>query len=282
MTSTTVDRSNVDQARAWDGDEGAYWAERAAAFDRSVAGYDPALFAAAAIRPGDEVLDVGCGTGTVTREAARLARPGRVTGIDLSGRMIEVARAAAARDGLDTVSFVQGDAQVHPFPDGSFDLVVSRTGAMFFGDPPAAFGTLRRALRPGGRLALLVWQAAERNEWIGAVSTALTGRPLSPPPGAPGPFSLGDPDHVRSLLTGAGFAGVAVTGVEDVMHFGPDADSAYGFLTGLLGWMVGDLDGERRRAALAALRRDIEAHVTPDGVRYGSAAWIVTAHRPEG
>ena len=271
MGTIEVDRTNVEQARAWDGDEGAYWADRAAAFDRSVAGYDRALLAAAAVRPGDEVLDVGCGTGHVTRAVAALARPGTATGIDLSGRMIEVARAAGG------AAYVQGDAQVHPFPAGAYDLVVSRTGAMFFGDPDAAFANLRRALRPGGRLVLLVWQAAERNEWIGSVSAALTGRALSPPPGAPSPFSLGDPERMRALLGGAGFAEVTVDGVEAPMDFGPDAESAYGFLTGLLGWMVAGLDEAARAAALAALRRDVEAHATPDGVRYGSAAWLVTA-----
>lgn len=266
-----VDPSNGEQARAWDGNEGAYWAERAEAFDRSVAAYDRALLDAAAVRPGAEVLDVGCGTGHVTRAVGRSAAPGTATGIDLSGPMIEVARAAGG------AAYVQGDAQVHPFPAGAYDLVVSRTGAMFFGDPDAAFANLRRALRPGGRLVLLVWQTAERNEWIGAVSAALTGRALSPPPGAPGPFSLGEPERVRSLLGGAGFAGITVTGVREPMDFGPDAGSAYGFLTGLLGWMVAGLDSDRRAAALAALRRDIEAHATPAGVRYGSAAWLVTA-----
>lgn len=267
----TVDVANREQARAWDGDEGAYWAGHAAAFDRSVAGYDAAFLGAAAIRPGDEVLDVGCGTGHVTRAAARLARPGTATGIDLSGPMVAVARAAGG------AAYVQGDAQVHPFPAGAYDVVVSRTGTMFFGDPPAAFANLRRALRPGGRLVLLVWQAAERNEWIGALSTALTGRPVAPPPGAPGPFSLGAPDRLRALLDGAGFAGVTVTGVAAPMDFGPDPDSAYGFLTGLLGWMVRDLDPDRRAMALAALRRDVEAHATPAGVHYGSAAWLVIA-----
>lgn len=204
-----VDPSNAEQARAWDGDEGAYWAARAEAFDRSMAGYTDDLLAAAAVRPGDEVLDVGCGAGQVTRAAARSAEPGRATGIDLSGRMLEVARAAAAREGLDTVSFVRGDAQVHPFPTAGYDLVVSRTGTMFFGDPAAAFGNLRRALRPRGRLVLLVWQAADRTEWIGALLTALSaGRPVPvPPPDAPGPFSFGDPDRIRALLTGAGFGG---------------------------------------------------------------------------
>ena len=109
--------------------------------------------------------------------------------MDLSAHMIDVARRRAASEGLPNARFLHADAQLHPFPPGGFDVVISRTGAMFFGDPPAAFGNLARALRPGGRLALLTWQPAARNEWFGAFWTALTGRDElpSPPPGAPRP-----------------------------------------------------------------------------------------------
>ena len=274
-----VDPSNADQARAWDGAEGTYWAGHPDAFDRTMAGYDPGFLAAAALYPGDQVLDVGCGTGLTTRAAARLCAPGRALGVDLSGRMIEVARGAADRAGLINASFEQADAQVHDFGAGLWDVVLSRTGVMFFGRPAAGFANLRRALRPGGRLVLLVWQPYERNEWIQVVRTALAaGRDLpAPPPDAPGPFALGDPDRLRSLLAGAGFAGIELADVRQPMDFGPDAGAAYDFLTGLLGWMVAGLDDAARSAALATLRRTLERHATAAGVRLGSAAWLVTA-----
>jgi SAM-dependent methyltransferase len=271
-----VDPTNAAQLRAWDGAEGDYWAAHAGLFEESLAGYDAALFAAAAIRSGDHVLDVGCGTGSTTREAARRADRGSATGIDLSGAMIAVARAGSH---LPNVRFLQGDAQVYPFPTGAFDVVVSRAGAMFFGDPAAAFANLARATRPGGRAVLLVWQAFERNQWLAEISTALAaGRDLpAPPEGVPGPFALADPDRTRGLLTGAGYTGVEVTDVREPLNFGPDPDTAHALVAGLLHWMVADLDPPTRTRALADLHTTLSAHDTPRGVELGSAAWLVTA-----
>src|SRR5918992_2952013 len=182
-TIPTVAPSNFAQQQAWDGAEGDYWAANATRFELSTAGYDAAFFAAANLRPGDHVLDVGCGTGATTREAARRAPGGTATGIDLSAAMLDVARATATQEGLRGVDFLHGDAQVHPFSSAAYDVVLSRTGAMFFGDPIVAFANLARATRPGGRLVLLVWQAFERNQWMVAVSGALAaGRQLPSPP----------------------------------------------------------------------------------------------------
>jgi SAM-dependent methyltransferase len=283
-TMTPVDPTNAAQLQAWDGPEGDYWAAHAARFEKSMAGYDSALFAAAAIRPGDHVLDVGCGTGATTREAARRANAGTATGVDLSGAMIAVARSAAVRTGVGNACFLQGDAQVYPFPTAGFDVVISRTGAMFFGDPAAAFANLARATRPGGRLVLLVWQAFERNPWIVRISTALAaGRePPAPPDGAPGPFAFADPNRLRGLLTRAGYTGIEVADVREPLNFGRDPDTAHTLLAGLLHWMVADVDPPTRAHALAALRATMAAHHSPRGVELDSAAWLVTATRREG
>jgi SAM-dependent methyltransferase len=274
-----VDPGNVEQAQAWDGAEGDYWAEHADRFDRSLAGYQPAFLDAARIERGDRVLDIGCGTGQDTRAAARRAGDGCALGVDLSARMIEVARRRAVREGLPNARFARADAQIHPFPPAGFDLAISRTGAMFFGDPVAAFGNIARALRPGGRLTLLTWQPAARNEWFGACWTALTGRDElpTPPPGAPGPFSMSDPARMRTLLSGTGFTDIQIIGRTAPVHFGRDAADAQQFLLGLLSWMLRDRDDpDRGRAALLAALHD---HQTPHGVCFGSAAWLVTAHR---
>ena len=278
----TVHPGNAAQLRAWDGDEGRRWVTHADVLERSTAGYDAALWEAAALTPADRVLDVGCGTGSTTRAAARQASAGTVLGVDLSGPMLEVARHRAAAEGLANVSFLQADAQVHPFPEASVDVVVSRTGAMFFADPVAAFTNLARALRPGGRLALLVWQGADRNEWFGAFTTALAaGRePPAPPPGAPGPFAFADPARVREVLTAAGLAEVAVAGHEQPEWFGPGVAAAQDLVLGLLGWLLDGLDESGRAAATAALRDTLTAHEQPDGVWFASAAWLVTARRP--
>ena len=286
MTDTAPDAhpSNADAARAWDGTEGAYWTEQEAIFDRSVARYQQPFFAAAGITPGDHVLDVGCGNGQTTREAARLSAPGgSALGVDLSSRMIERARQRAAEGGVANCRFEQADAQIHPFVPGGFDVAISRTGAMFFGDPVAAFTNIARALRTDGRLALLVWQSLRQNEWILEFSRALAAeRPLpEPPPDAPGPFSLADPDRVVAVLSAAGFVGVTLESANELMYFGDDVDDAYRFVRGIgfTDGMLRDLDDETRARALEALRATIAAHDTGDGVLYSSATWIVAARR---
>jgi len=277
--------SNRDAAAAWNGDDGAHWVRNAGVYDRSVARYHGAFLAAARIAPRDRVLDIGCGSGQTTRDAARIAHLGTVLGVDISRPLIENARRTAQAETVTNASFVQADAQVHPFEPASFDVAISRTGAMFFGDAGAAFTNVARALRRGGRLALLVWQTPDRNEWVTNFSAALlAGRPPAPPPppDAPGPFSLADPDRVRSLLDAAGFAGVELEGVAEPMWFGEHAEAAFAFVgsLGFTRWMLSDLDDDGRSAALSALREDIEAHAAaPDGVVYESAMWIVTATR---
>ncbi len=274
-----VARSNVEQAGAWDGAEGAYWAEHADRFDRTMAGYQASFLDAARIDRTDRVLDIGCGTGQSTRAAARLAEAGHALGVDLSASMIDVARRRAAREGLRNAGFERADAQIHPFPAGGFDRAVSRTGAMFFGDPPAAFANIARALRPGGRLTLLTWQPADRNDWFGACWTALTGRHRlpDPPPGVPSPFSLSDPDRVRALLRSTGFTDIRISARAEPVYVGRDPADAGRFLLGLLGWMLRDRDDPER--GQAALQASLTDHLGPDGVQYDSAAWLVTAHR---
>jgi SAM-dependent methyltransferase len=274
--------TNAEQWRAWDGDEGAYWAAHADRFDRAVAPHHDRLMAAAAISAGERVLDIGGGTGQTPRDAARAASPGGTAlGVDLSSGMLDVARARAADDGLDNVAFAQVDAQVHPFDPASFDVAISRTGAMFFGEPVVAFTNIARALRPGGRMALVAWQSFADNEWIREITGALTGgRPLSPPPpDAPGPFSLADPARVHALLDAAGFVDVDLTGVSAPEWFGVDADDAHAFVLGLTGWMLRDADDDTRGRAVDALRSTMRAHEGPDGVTFASAAWVITAKR---
>jgi SAM-dependent methyltransferase len=277
-----VDASNRDQLTAWDGDEGAYWAAHAEYFDRSVVDYHRRLLSTAAIATGERVLDIGCGTGQTTRDAARTAATGSALGVDLSARMLDYARHRAAQDGLTNAVFLQADAQIHPFDTQAFDVAISRTGAMFFADPVAAFANVGRALVPGGRLVLAAWQPLGANEWIREIAGALAGgrdRPV-PPPDAPGPFSLADPERVRVVLSSAGYTGIELDAVEAGMWFGTDAADAQRFIVGLVGWMLEGLDEAGRRRALDDLKATVDAHTTPDGVVFGSAAWVIRAARP--
>lgn len=275
-----LDRSNTEQARAWDGVEGQYWAEHADTFDRAVAGYEQAFWAAAAIRPADRVLDIGCGTGHATREAARFAPAGEAVGMDLSARMLEVARTRAEEQGLGNVAFLHADAQTYPFDAARFDVAISRTGTMFFGDAAAAFANIATALRADARLVQLVWRAPADNPWFLEVTGALAGgAPPAPPPEAPSPFALSDPDRVRALLTDAGFGGIELQALDEPMWFGADVHDAHAFLTGLLGWMLEDREPPDRERALEALAAVLADHLGPAGVQIGSGAWLVTATR---
>jgi SAM-dependent methyltransferase len=285
-TSTTnavpVDPANREQLRAWDGDEGAYWAIHADHFERALDRYDQPFFAAAAIGAADRVLDVGCGTGKTTRDAARAATTGSVLGVDLSSAMVAVARQRAVDEGIHNVRFEQVDAQIHRFESEAFDVAIGRTSVTFFGDRVAGLANIGRALRPGGRLVLLTWQPFPHQEWIREFSTAFAaGRDLpAPPPEAPGPFTLADPDVIFSVLDAAGYIDVTLDDRREPMWFGADADDAYQLVVGLLGWMLDGLDDDGRAAAQDALRATIAAHATPDGVVYDSAAWIIRASRP--
>ena len=148
--------------------------------------------------------------------------------------MTGLARRLAAGQGVGNASFEQADAQVRPFIADSFDVAISRTGTMFFGDPQAAFTNIARALRPRGRLVMPVWQGPERNEWIGELGAALAaGRDLPPPAaGAPGPFSLADPPAVTEMLQAARFADVAFTDVRERVYYGPDVAAALDWARG--------------------------------------------------
>jgi SAM-dependent methyltransferase len=238
-------------------------------FDAEVRPHNDLFRAAARVRPGDRVLDIGCGTGQSTREAAHAAG---VLGVDLSPSGIDYARRLS--EGLPNVTFEQADAQTHHFPPEHFDVCISRFGTMFFADPVAAFTNIGRALRPGARLVLLVWQERGRNEWSTAVHRAFTDGP-APPTSA---FSLGDPAVAEGVLTAAGFADVVFTDVHEPVYYGPDVATAYDLVLGLHD--TKDLLAEAADGGLERLRAVLAAHDTGDGVFFDSRAWIITAVRP--
>ncbi|HET6834906.1 MAG TPA: class I SAM-dependent methyltransferase [Acidimicrobiales bacterium] len=256
-------------------------------YDAELRLYNEHLRAAANVQPHDRVLDVGCGTGQTTREAARAAVDGSALGVDLSAPMLERARRLSDDAGLRNVTYVQADAQTHPFPSTHFDLCVSRFGTMFFTDPVAAFTNIGRALRPGARLVLLVWQDHDRNEWATAIRDALTAGSAAPAPTTnhPGPFSLADPAITAGILRAAGFAEVAFIDVHEPVLYGPDTATAYDAVLRLRHAkdLLADLDPTMTGHALERLRATVAAHDTDSGVFFSARAWLVTAvRRPNG
>jgi pimeloyl-ACP methyl ester carboxylesterase/precorrin-6B methylase 2 len=252
----------------------------AALFDEEIRPHHERFRAALGIWPGDRVLDIGCGTGQSTRDAARCAGEGSALGVDVAPGALEVARRHSAEEGVGNVDYLLADAQEHDFPESAFDVCVSRFGVMFFPDPVAAFANIGRAIRPGGRLVLLVWQTADRNEWSTAVRAALG----SPAGIDNSPFSLGDPDVVTGILTAAGLWDVTFTDVCEPVYYGPDADVAAEFVLGLREpeQLLARLDSAAADCARQRLRAVLAARDTGDGVRFGSRAWIVTARRAAG
>ncbi|GAA5013051.1 class I SAM-dependent methyltransferase [Streptomyces siamensis] len=174
---TTI--ANSVQAEAWNGPVGAHWAAHQERYDTMVSGVNDALFAGADIAPGDRVLDVGCGAGTTTRIAARLAATGHAVGVDISAPLLARAREITAAEGVPNAAYELADAQVHRFPPAGYDVLISRGGVMFFADHAAAFRNLARALRPGGRLAFVCPRPAgpdvEESRALGLLAGLLEG-----------------------------------------------------------------------------------------------------------
>jgi SAM-dependent methyltransferase len=278
---TATQGPNAEQTRAWDGPEGDTWTENEDWYNAAVGHLSPRLLAGAALTPSDRVLDLGCGCGETTRDAARAAA--FAFGIDLSGRMIERARERAGQDGLSNLRFERGDAQVYAFEPESFDVAISRFGCMFFDDPVRAFTNVRRALAPGGRIAMLCWREIRRNEWLREIRTSLAaGRDLpEPPASAPSPVSLADPERVRAILSDAGFTDAALDPVDEPIYFGTDADAAFHGITrqGVVRGLLADLDERAKATSLDRLRATVERHASPEGVLFGSSAWLFRAEK---
>ena len=235
------------------------------------------------VRPQERVLDIGCGSGQTTREAARMARAGGALGVDISAAAIDRARELARAQGIHNVAFEHADAQVHRFAPERFDLVLSRFGTMFFADPAAAFANIGRTLRPGGRLVMMVWQAGDRNEWDVAIRQSLAGpgAPAAVASAGPDPFSLADPPTVEGILETAGFGDVAFTDVREPVYYGPDVSAALDWVRGFTctSEEVSLLDPAAAALALGRLREMLAAHLSGDGVWFDARAWIVTAGR---
>ena len=212
-----------------------------------------------------------------------MAQAGSALGVDISVPAIERARELAEAQEIRNVTFEQSDAQVHRFPRERFDLAISRFGTMFFAEPVAAFTNIGRALRPAGRLVMMVWQAHDRNEWEVAIRRSLTGSEGSAAVASAGPypFSLADPPAVTGILEAAGFADVTFADVREPMYFGPDVATALDWIRGFASTTetLNRLDPAAAARALGRLRTMLAAHSGDKGVRFDSRAWIITARR---
>jgi len=241
-------------------------------YDAELNRYHQRLMGALDINPEGQVLDIGCGTGLATREAAKVATG--AVGVDVSAQMVATARRLSAEQDVQNVRFEQADAQTHDFPGAHFDLAISRFGTMFFTDPAAAFANIASALRPGAHLVQLVWQAQRHQEWSTVIQHALGAMPSGGEA-----FSLADLPTTQRLLTDAGFTDIHVTDVQEPVYYGPDAGAARDAALSLLVTQDHHADPDEADHARRRLDAAYAAHETADGVWLDSRAWLITSCR---
>ena len=277
--------ANADQAEYWNSASGQRWIGCQEALDRHFAPLTEMLMARAGVRPGECVIDVGCGTGTTTLQlAAAVGAHGSVLAIDISEPLLAAARRRSLAGGHANIRLVRADAQTHRFERGCHDVVVSRFGVMFFDHPVGAFANLGRALRPHGRLAFTAWGPLEANPWFTLPLQAgieRLGPPAPQPPRAPGPLALSEPDYIDEILSAAGYADIRIERTDTWL---PGAKSARteAELTTEVGPLARLLreraaDAAARADLIAELTRRLASYLTPDGVRLPAVVHLVTA-----
>jgi SAM-dependent methyltransferase len=280
--------ANADQAEYWSSPSGQRWVTYQEALDRRLAPLTELLMERAGVRPGECVIDVGCGTGATTlRLAAAVGAHGSVLAIDISEPLLAAARRRCLEGGHSNVRLIRADAQTHRFERACHDLVTSRFGVMFFDDPIGAFRNLAQALRPQGRMAFAAWAPLDANPWFALplqVGIERLGPPQPQPPRAPGPLALAEPDYIDAILTGAGFADRRVERLDILL---PGARSTRDeaellSLFGPLARLIRERDAdEATRVALAdELANRLSPYATADGVRLPAAVHLVTATAP--
>lgn len=274
---------NTEQIEFWNGRAGESWTELQDEMDASLANVTRALFACAAVQPGERVLDVGCGTGETTLSAAdAVGATGSAVGVDVSAPMLALAEKRAA--GRTNVSFRRDDAASADL-GGPYDLVLSRFGVMFFADPVAAFRNLARVTRPGGRVVFACWQDMTRSDWLTrpmAVVKPLLEKPAPfppPDPDAPGPNAFARRERVEQILTGAGFTDVVMEPSEVAVPLGrsvPDA-VAQMLRIGPVARSVAEESPEVRARATEVLTKLLTEIDDEGPLELGASIWLVRA-----
>ena len=273
------------QVDAWNGESGRAWVEHADHFDRMLAPFGGAVLGRLGLRPGDRVVDIGCGVGATTLSIASIVAPATAVGVDVSVTMLDAARTRAAATGCSNVEFRHHDVQEEPIGVASFDSAFSRFGVMFFPEPDRAFANIRQSLMSGGRFGFVCFQRPSDNPMIMLpvmAAAAHVDMLATPGPTAPSPFSLADPDRIRSLLGSAGFADVVVEPGPSSGDLG-SADDLEGAARRAIEQNPGIAPGfaaasqPDRAAAVAAATETMSRHIVAGRVVMGAATWVVTA-----
>ncbi len=278
---------NSEQIAEWNGALGQRWVAMQQELDRIVVPFGDAALKAAAPQPGERVIDIGCGCGGTSIEIARIVgATGSVLGIDVSQPMLEVARAHAALANCAHLAFRDGDASEARLP-ANIDLLFSRFGVMFFGQPSPAFSHLRRSLRTGGRCVFVCWRTPRDNAWamtpLSAARNAMGVTPAPPDPDAPGPFAFADEERLRAILSTAGFDDIEVQRFDAAIALGATPRSAAESVAqiGPVSRLVREVGVEHLPIIVDAVERALAPLAEPDGhVSLNGSTWIVSAMNP--
>lgn len=275
--------ANPQQAEYWNSAAGQKWVTYDAEMDSRLRPMAFDLLRRSEVGPGNDVLDVGCGAGSTTEQIAHAVGPtGTILGLDISEPLLSVARKRC--EALSHVTFLNADAQVHPFAPQSFDLLMSRFGVMFFNDPFAAFTNLLSALRPSGRLHFVCWASADRNPWF-TVPLNVAKEHLGPPEPvslrAPGPLAFGDCDYVAEILSVAGFRNLQIESVETTMMSSdsPEKQAEVYLRMGPAARLVAAKSPgpEVMDAITTSLISELRHYATTDGIALGATVHYVAA-----
>jgi SAM-dependent methyltransferase len=278
----SIQQANAGQIALWNGSAGRGWVEAQTTLDRLFEPFANLLVAAVRERKAQRVLDIGCGTGSTSLAIARhVGQPRTVVGVDISEPMIALAKQRATLEPVPP-RFVCADAQTHAFEPGSFDLLVSRFGVMFFDDSVRAFANLRSAAASNAELKAIAWRGAAENPFMTEAERAAA--PFFPAMPArredePGQFAFADRDRVYSILERSGWAEIGIEPLDVVCSL-PEAElDTYISRLGPLGRVLHEVDERQRSQILEAVRAAFEPYVHGVEVRFTAACWMIGARR---
>jgi ubiquinone/menaquinone biosynthesis C-methylase UbiE len=247
------------------------------------------VFPSLAVKRGDAVVDAGCGFGDTAIQLAQMVGPsGSVLAMDCCDGFLDFGRKDAKTAGLANIRFVEGDVQTYPF-EPIHDFCFSRFGTQFFENPVAGLRNMRKSLKPGGTMTMIVWRGIKDNPWLGSAKDVVL--KFLPPPGenaqtcGPGPFSMADVDVVTKQLEIAGYRDIKFEQVDAQVFVGKDLDDAVGFQlaigpAGEVYREAGKLAEDRNDEITEALKAQLAPYKGPDGVMMDSSSWKVTARNP--
>jgi SAM-dependent methyltransferase len=281
MSELTI--ANQEQREFWSDIKGDLWVTLQPRIDTMLATFGDKALDTLNPQSGERILEIGCGTGTTTLAlGGRVGTSGEILAADLSRPMLNKAIERANVSAEHPITFVEADAQVHSFPTATFDAVYSRFGVMFFDDPIAAFRNIRKAVRPGGRMAYVCWADRKANPWIripaGAAKTCLD-LPAPPPDDAPGQFSMENEGRVQQILHDAGWSDIGLERFTVDGSIGSDAADAARFITkmGPMSEPFALADSDTQNKTLQVIEEALTPYSNDSGVTLGFSTWIVSA-----